>query len=405
MKKTIALGIVYLLVVMSFNSISGIQIDNQTVKDSGRGSILYVGGDGSGNYTTIQSAIDDAVDGDTVFVLDDSSPYQLSNYLMIRKSINLIGENRDTTVISGKVDLIKSSDYTEHLIIIYHTDWINVSGFTFQNCEFSGIDIEESDNINISGNIFIDAGVVSIAFGESNYSFLYDNIFTSTKAEDLDKRGGVALFDGFFSTIIGNTFTNCLMGIFLVSFTMVLRSSTSNYNIISGNLFDNNTYGMLIWANNTLISRNTISNHSFKYNLYTYPALDLEGCNNIITCNNFINNIRDAKNVKYVFSFQDIFKIGKNNNVWDGNYWGEPRSKPKTIIGHLNYNRGRPKPMFIIPWFNFDMNPAQEPYDIDVTQNYDIGDHLRTIENPLLERFPLLDRLLDLRWWNIVWKK
>jgi hypothetical protein len=153
---------------------------------------------------------------------------------------------------------------------------------------------------------------------------------------------------------------------------------------------------MLIWANNTLITRNTISNHSFTYNLYTYPALDLEGCNNIITCNNFINNSRNAKNVKYVFSFQDIFKIGKNNNVWDGNYWGEPRSQPKTIIGHLNYKRGHHKPMIIIPWFNFDMNPAQEPYDINVTQNYDNGDYFRTIDKPFLGRFPLLQRLLDI---------
>lgn len=368
MKKTIALGVVFLFVCMSFTSISGIQINNQTVKHSDRGSVLYVGGSGEGNYSNIQDAINDADDGDTVFVFDDSSPYQLGNYLMIRKSINLIGENRDTTVISGKIDFINYSDYTEHLIIIYHTDWINVSGFTFQNCEFSGIDIEESDYINISGNIFIDTGVVSIAFSESNYSFISDNIFTSTKAEDLDKRGGVALFDGFFSTIIGNTFTNCLMGIFLVSFTMVLRSSTSDNNIISGNLLDNNTYGMIIWTNNTLITRNTISNHSFTYNLYTYPAIDLEGCNNIITCNNFINNSRNAKNVKYVFSFQDIFKIGKNNNVWDGNYWSGLCSKPKTIIGHLNYKRERPKPMIILPWFTFDMNPAKEPYNITNTQ-------------------------------------
>ena len=34
------------------------------------GDTLYVGGDGPNNYTTIQSAIDDAVDGNTVFVYD-----------------------------------------------------------------------------------------------------------------------------------------------------------------------------------------------------------------------------------------------------------------------------------------------------------------------------------------------
>ena len=399
-RTVLILGIIFLLIGVSFTGSSySLSIINSKSFEI-EGNIFYVGGTGEGNYTNIQDAIDDAVDGDTVFVFDDSSPYQLSNYLIIRKSINLIGENRESTIISGKVDFINSTDYTEYLIIMYNTDWINVSGFTFLNSEFIGISVEDCDYINISGNIFIDTGIASIAFGESNYSFISDNIFTSTKADDLDKRGGVALDEVFFSTIIGNTFTNCLIGIFLLSISMVWRSSTSAINIISGNLFDNNTYGLLIWANNTLINRNTISNHSFTYDLYTYPALDLEGCNNIVTCNNFINNIRDAKNVKYVFSFQDIFKIGKNNNVWDGNYWGEPRSKPKTIIGHLNYKRGRPKPMIILPWFNFDMNPAEEPYDINVTQNYDLDNYFRTIDKPFLGRFPLLQRLLDNLRWN-----
>ena len=39
------------------------------------GNTLYVGGDGPGNYISIQAAIDDASEGDTVFVYDDSSPY------------------------------------------------------------------------------------------------------------------------------------------------------------------------------------------------------------------------------------------------------------------------------------------------------------------------------------------
>ena len=228
-----------------------------------------------------------------------------------------------------------------------------------------------SDNINISGNIFIDNGYASIALIGSNYSYISDNICTSTKVDNLLKEGGITLEFVSSTTIIGNIFTNCFVGITLVNYFIDAPYEPKG-NIISGNLFDNNNFAMEIKANNTLITRNTISNHSFTYNLYTYPALDLEGCNNIITCNNFINNLRHAKNVKYVFSFQDIFKIGKNNNVWDGNYWGEPRSQPKIIIGHLNYKRERPKPMIILPWFTFDMNPAKEPYDITTKQGCDI---------------------------------
>ncbi|GAH12836.1 unnamed protein product, partial [marine sediment metagenome] len=63
------------------------------------GITLYVGGSGAGNYTKIQDAIDDANDGDTVFVFDDSSPYYEN--VMVDKSISLIGENKETTIIDG----------------------------------------------------------------------------------------------------------------------------------------------------------------------------------------------------------------------------------------------------------------------------------------------------------------
>ena len=60
------------------------------------GNTLYVGGSGPGNYSTIQSAIDAANPGDTIFVY--SGTY--NEYLYLEKTINLIGENKDTTLIN-----------------------------------------------------------------------------------------------------------------------------------------------------------------------------------------------------------------------------------------------------------------------------------------------------------------
>jgi len=72
----------------------------EKTQSTSRGNWLYVGGSGPGNYTRIQDAIDNASDwGDTVFVYDDSSPYY--EFLIINKSISLIGENKDTTIIKG----------------------------------------------------------------------------------------------------------------------------------------------------------------------------------------------------------------------------------------------------------------------------------------------------------------
>ena len=101
MKKTITLGIVFLFVCMSFTSISSNQINNQTIKPSDRGNILNVGGSGEGNYTRIQDAYDNASDGDTIFVFNDSSPY--FEDLNIEKSLTFIGEDKYSTVIDNGV--------------------------------------------------------------------------------------------------------------------------------------------------------------------------------------------------------------------------------------------------------------------------------------------------------------
>ena len=75
MRKIITLGIMLLFLGMTISSSTGLYLDEQSIKPLSSGNILYVGGSGTGNYSKIQDAIDDASDGDTVFVYDDSSPY------------------------------------------------------------------------------------------------------------------------------------------------------------------------------------------------------------------------------------------------------------------------------------------------------------------------------------------
>ena len=122
MKKILTFGITLLFILMTVSSANVIYLEKQSIEPISFGNTLYVGGNGTGNYSRIQDAINDAVDGDTVFVYDDSSPY-VEN-LVVDKSIHLIGEDKETTIISRK-----EINYTIGLF----TNGISISGFTIKN--------------------------------------------------------------------------------------------------------------------------------------------------------------------------------------------------------------------------------------------------------------------------------
>jgi len=114
----LVVGIIFLFVGMN-NNISTADDIKESSKVLSDGNILYVGGSGPGNYSKIMDAVENATDGDTVFVYDDSSPYE-DESLNIDKSIILQGENMTTTIVCG----------WGHI----NSDFVVVSGFTFQDC-------------------------------------------------------------------------------------------------------------------------------------------------------------------------------------------------------------------------------------------------------------------------------
>lgn len=98
LKKGIELKIFVLLLILMF------QITSPALSEKGNaiscafkpsGKTLYVGGNGSNNYTTIQDAIDNASYGDTIFVYNGT----YYENVVIHKSIKLMGENKSTMII------------------------------------------------------------------------------------------------------------------------------------------------------------------------------------------------------------------------------------------------------------------------------------------------------------------
>ena len=93
--------------------------------------------DGTKDFTSIQKAINCAKNGDTIYVYNGI----YYENIKINKSINLIGQNKEDTIIDGneKTDVIKICSNN-----------VNVSNFTIQNAGFylynNGIDVDSCNN-------------------------------------------------------------------------------------------------------------------------------------------------------------------------------------------------------------------------------------------------------------------
>jgi len=116
MKKIIGFVILFILICSGYT----ISSDQNITKS---GNILYVGGSGLGNYTTIQSALDDAESEDTVFVYNG---IYYENLDIPIDDIQLLGENKYETIISGDTQ-------TKNGITIKNHEQVHISNFTIRN--------------------------------------------------------------------------------------------------------------------------------------------------------------------------------------------------------------------------------------------------------------------------------
>ena len=207
------------------------------------------------DYPTIQEAINNANDGDTIFVRNGT----YYEHVFVNKAVSLVGENRSTTIIDG--------DGVGTIIHVGGVDSFNISDFTLRN-GYQGV--VAWGNCNISNNRILSNGLEGLLLGGEN------NIITHNKISNM--HDGIYIRSSRHSKIVCNDIiSNGRCGIW---------SGDSVDLLIANNTFSKNSKG--IWAStrtDATIVNNTISHNGIGLILYCAGGSFL--ANNNITQNDY----------------------------------------------------------------------------------------------------------------------
>ena len=237
-------------------------------------------------YSTIESAIANANDGDTIFV--KKGIYHET--LKIDKLISLIGEDRDTTIIRGilregiRIPLTITRDNVTVKGFTLSEGWAGIQLFA-NCCTISGNRITENEhgirhcgyNCQISGNI-----VHSNRFCNIRLEYCYNAMVEGNHV--LFSFDGIEVVHSGSNTISGNNVeNNSLYGIMV---------SQSHGNTLTGNDIKNSEIGIAIGVSNA----------------------------NTLYRNNFVNNtLQVAANESYAIAWG----YNPSINTWNENYWSD----------------------------------------------------------------------------------
>ncbi len=263
--------------------------DNSDDQNDKTSNFIYIKGKGS--YSTIQEAINSASTNDTILV---SKGIYFEN-INITKSIELIGDNKNTTKINGN---------GSGIVVNISADYVRISGFTIMNGgPMSAFESNAGIKIGSNNNIISDCNISS----NRNYGlYLYTNLTTTkntiTDNEFSNNKYGIFGFYTKTNNISSNTFVNN------TSYGMYLQSA-SNDNLISENTFIGNNYAIRIKGSsrNTFLKNLIINNKNGIY--FCCGAKNNIAYNNVLI-NNTNWNARD-----------DPINIWDNGIV--GNYWDD----------------------------------------------------------------------------------
>ncbi len=313
MKKSNSIMILLILLAFGVAHSTGFQLQTDYMYPLSDNT-LYVGGSGPNNYTKIQDAINNASAGDTVFVYSGTYEEQV----IINTTVNLIGENRESTIIKGVVTfnnvnggvlknftLTHSTTFGGSLVLI-SSHLLRIEDNHLHQTWNSGICLKQQSEDNIITNNKISE---TYGYGIESIETYNNTISDNTLSDNLYQCLYLERSNGFMIT--HNNITDNGEGLSLVQ---------SSRNTIQFNLIhSNNEVGIYLvqYSHNNKILHNHITKHK-TCGLVVGDANYLSNKNQIVFNNIFNNDCSQAV-------------VGGFGNLFLRNYWGRPWLLPYPI--------------------------------------------------------------------------
>jgi len=338
------------------------------------------------DYPTIQEAINAAVNGDTIIVRNGT----YYENVIINKTISLVGEDKETTIIDG--------GELWSVVRILANDVI-VQGFTIKNCRRTGGvgSEEERSCVMVKGNntLIKNNEIAHDNISMSWYIGIYllqssNNIIDRNYMKDDWNAIGVLLVQSSNNTISNNNMTDNGDGIWIEDY--------SSNNTVYGNTITDSWFSGIIvqlYSHNNNFYENTITGTNYEgiflsrsnYNTFSGNFIANNGLGvelatgapfNKFYHNNFINNTQWVHDPQNLVTFWD--------NGCEGNYWSNYNGTDLNEDGIGDE---------YLPWEGVDnyplMNPYWNPADINHDSKVDIFD-------VVLAAGAYLSTLSDLNW-------
>lgn len=257
------------------------------------------------NYTTIQSAIDanETLDGHTIFV-EQGKYYE---HLIVNKSVSLIGENMNTTIIDGNFTGDPIAIVANHVSITNFTiqeGWLG-TWYVFEGCAI--YIAPDTSYANITHNIITDNRGFGIIVNYTNHNVISENLIgqdfgvsmafsdNNTISDNIIRNSSIIMYSSHNNLVFDNNIENSSSGISIAN---------SNGNLIYNNTIFNGHFGIGIgFSEQNRLYNNNMTGNVYNFELNVGPEdLTTSYFNNSIETSNLV----DGKQICYLQHAKDV---------------------------------------------------------------------------------------------------